>query len=157
MDFEQNQRFMVTQKSDFNQHNFMLKWSFWCFMKLRPRTLHFWSVFVFTTNHMVLSTINPMKTPVFWSWFWLAFWVSFWGSSIRFTDGKTMWLVVNTKTLQKWRVRGLSYIKHQKLLKISTWAWSYVDLKKCHFFLTKIFGFCVDLRSDNDIHVIVRS
>ncbi len=33
--------------------------NFWCFMKLRPRTLHFWSVLVFTNNHMILSTVNP--------------------------------------------------------------------------------------------------
>jgi len=35
----------------------------WCFMKLRSRTRHFWRVFVFTTNHMILSTVNPMKCP----------------------------------------------------------------------------------------------
>ena len=114
------------------------------FMKLRLRTLHFWSVFVFPTNHMVFPSLNSRqhddirhKNPAFWSWFWLAFLVSFWGSFIGFTDGNIMWLVVNTKTLQKWRVCGLSFIKHQKVLKNSTWAWSYVDLKKGPFFFTQ--------------------
>ena len=65
----------------------------------------------------------------------VGFLVSFWWSVIGFTDGNTMcsWWWTQ-KTLQKWRVRGLSFIKHQTLLKNSTWAWSCVDFKKCPFF-----------------------
>ena len=117
---------------------------FWCFMKLRPRTRHFWSVFVFTTNHMVLSTINPRqhddirhKTPVFWSWFWLAFWCLFDGLSSDLRTGIPCVVGGEHKKRQKWRVRGLSFIKHQKVLKNSTWAWSYVDLKKWPFFFNE--------------------
>ena len=74
---------------------------------------------------------KPWSDRVFWSRFWLAFW----GHFIGFTVDNIMWLVVNTKTLQKWRVCGLSFIKHQKVLKNSTWAWSYGDLKNVRFFL----------------------
>ena len=73
---------------------------------------------------------KPWSDRVFWSRFWLAFW----GHFIGFTVDNIMWLVVNTKTRQKWRVRDLSFIKHQKLLKKSTWAWSCVDFKKVSFF-----------------------
>ena len=37
---------------------------------------------------------------------------------------------------EKWKVHDISFSKHQKLLKNSSWAQSYDDLKKVRFFLT---------------------
>ena len=45
----------------------------------------------------------------------------------------------------KWKVHDISFSKHQKLLKKSSWAQSYDDLKKVRFFFT------------HSGHVIVRS
>ena len=52
---------------------------------------------------------------------------AFGGYFIRFIDDNMKWSALNTKIPQKWRVRTLSFIKHQKLLKNSTWAWSYLN------------------------------
>ena len=125
----------------------------WCFMKLRTRTLHFWSVFVFTNqpngivdhkpqdNTMIYDT-KPQCFGNCFGWLFECIFEDL--SSDLGTEIPFGWLV-NTKTLQKWRVRVLSFIKHQKLLKNSTWAWSYVNLKKVPFFFTQ--NLCFPLKS----------
>ena len=66
---------------------------------------------------------------------------------------------------EKWKVYIKSFSEHKKLLENSSWAQSYVCLKfwrkKFHFFWSRkmvhLGHIWVDLRSDNDIYIIVRS
>ncbi len=117
--------------------------TFWCFMKLRPRTLHFWRFLCSpptahgipvrksddrpSKRHQKANQNHDQNTGFLCR-------ISSCCLGFMVDNTCTMWSVVNTNTLQKWRVRGLSFIKHQTLLKNSTWAWSYVDLEKVPFF-----------------------
>ena len=128
-----------------NQHNFMVKWNF----SILFDVLWSWDHVLFISEVFVCSPPTTHGIPVRKSDDRpskrhqkanqnhdqnTGFLCRISSCCLGFMVDNTMWLVVNTKTLQKWRVRGLSFIKHQTLLKNSTWAWSYVDLEKVPFF-----------------------